>query len=115
MSAPLFPSSLAHVHREWAEASPSLPKLLEDPAFVSRHAALPRDAFKSAAADACASPPLLDLLPFISEIAPRAPALGAAAPPLAFPHPSARARPIKTASNLQVLLISFHSVRSDKL
>ena len=103
MSTPLPPASLAPLHKEWADLSPSLPKLLDDPALLSRYANLPRDTFKSAVADACAAPPLSHLLPFIAEVAARAPALGAAPPPLSFLPPSARARPIKTASNLQVL------------
>lgn len=101
MSSTLPPASLAPLHKDWAETSPFLNKLLEDSTILSRHAA-PRDTFKAAAAEACAAPPLNHLLPFIAEVAARAPALGAAPPPLSFLPPSARARPIKTASNLQV-------------
>jgi hypothetical protein len=101
MSNTLPPASLAPLHRDWADTSPFLNKLLEDPTILSRHAA-PRDTFKAAAAEACSAPPLNLLLPFVAEVAARTPALGAAPPPLSFLPPSARARPIKTASNLQV-------------
>lgn len=101
------PPSLALVLKDWAEASPSLPSLLEDASFLSRHATISRDTFKAASVDACAPPPLSDLSPFVAEVATRAPALGAAPPPPSFAPPSARARPIKTASNLQVPPLAF--------
>ena len=100
-------TSLAPLLKDWADATPYAPSLLGDPSFLSRHAAISRDAFKSAAADACAPALLKDLAPFVAEVASRAPSLGAGPLALTFALPSARARPIKTASNLQVQQRAF--------